>query len=66
MNMHLVDQSRRIDDTNKRIDATNDRIDRLYAVIVRREEHEELEIKIKGVEQDITKMKDVIQTKMAA
>jgi hypothetical protein len=51
MNIHLLNQSRRIDavredlsgridETHKRIDETNKRLDRLYEVIVRREEHQ--------------------------
>ena len=42
-NRHLIEQSRRIDEINNRIDETNRRIDRLYEVIVRREEHVNLE-----------------------
>ncbi len=74
---HLVDQSRRIDEmnrsliarideTNKRIDETNNRINRLYEVIVRREEHDKLEIKIVKIEQDIVEIKEKIQYKIAA
>ena len=86
MNIHLVDQSRRIDETNKRIDETNKRIeeingsliaridkvngsliarideinkriDRLYEVIVRRDEHNVVEMRITKVEQDVTEIK---------
>ncbi|MFH0774150.1 MAG: hypothetical protein V2A53_01455 [bacterium] len=57
INTHLIDQSRRIDETNKRIDdlrvelrdeiaKNNMRIDRLYEVIVRRDEHEKLEMRV--------------------
>jgi predicted nucleic acid-binding Zn-ribbon protein len=72
MNLHLTDLSRRIDETNKRIDHTRDeivgliirmidetnkRIDRLYEVIVRREEHEKLEIRILKLEHDILEIR---------
>jgi len=76
INIHLVEQSRRIDETNKRIDhlrvelrdellKTNVRIDRLYEVIVRREEHNELEIRIRNVEQKIVELKEEL-LKLAA
>ncbi len=78
---HLVDQSRRIDEMNRsliaridetnnrlivRIDETNNRINKLYEVIVRREEHDKLEIKIVKIEQDIAEIKEKIQYKIAA
>ncbi|MDD3580092.1 MAG: hypothetical protein PHW74_03605 [Desulfobacca sp.] len=44
VNTHLVDQSRRIDETNKRLD-------RLYEVIVRREEHEQLSARVQRLEE---------------
>ena len=44
VNTHLVDQSRRIDETNKRLD-------RLYEVIVRREEHEQLSVRVQRLEE---------------
>jgi len=56
----------RINEMNNRIDETNKRIDRLYEVIVRREEHERLDIKVMKIEQDIAEMKKQIQTKIAA
>ncbi len=73
VNLHLVDQSRRIDElrielkdeiakTNMRIDETNKRIDRLYEVIVRRDEYDKLEMKIMMVEQEMSQIK----LKMAA
>ncbi|MBI4777545.1 hypothetical protein HY792_01265 [Candidatus Desantisbacteria bacterium] len=76
INTHLVDQSRRIDETNKRIDylrvelrdellKTNVRMDRLYEVIVRREEHNVLEMRIVKVEQMIEGMKEEL-LKLAA
>lgn len=51
INLHLTDLSRRIDETNKRID-------RLYEVIVRREEHEKLELRITRLEEEITMVKE--------
>ncbi|MFH1859862.1 MAG: hypothetical protein ABH870_02430 [bacterium] len=56
----------RIDDTNKRIDETNKRMDRLYEVIVRRDEHEKLEMKIFTLDHDVSLIKTEIQEKMAA
>ncbi len=61
INAHLVDQSRRIDairdELNARIGSvqneiaeTNKRIDRLYEVIVRREEHSQLQSKVAEIE----------------
>ena len=44
VNTHLVDQSRRIDETNKRLD-------RLYEVIVRRKEHEPLSVRVQRLEE---------------
>jgi len=55
----------RIDETNMRIDETNKRIDRLYEVIVRREEHEKLEIRIITLENEMQGIKREIQ-KLAA
>lgn len=68
MNAHLVDQSRRIDDTNKRLDAFKDslearineinkRLDRLYEVIVRREEHQDLVSRLNRLETDVEDLK---------
>jgi predicted nuclease with TOPRIM domain len=86
VNAHLVDQSRRIDETNKRVDAiredlgqrieetnkridavrqdlthridkTHTRMDRLYEVIVRREEHEKLEQRLRSLERDVAELK---------
>ncbi|MEK9149107.1 MAG: hypothetical protein AAB267_03560 [Candidatus Desantisbacteria bacterium] len=50
INVHLVDQSRRIDETNKRID-------RLYEVIVRREEHNVLEMRVAKMEKEVEKIR---------
>lgn len=68
INLHLVDQSRRIDglreelnhridETNNRIDVTNDRINRLYEVIVHRDEHSSLEQKVQDLERDVREIK---------
>ena len=68
VNLHLADQSRRIDETNKRIDAvreelgskvteTNKRLDRLYEVIVRRDEHAGVERRVAILEQDMAEIK---------
>ena len=68
VNVHLADQSRRIDETNKRLDGVRDelfreiqeinkRLDRLYEVIVRREEHQSLEARLLRLEQDMAVMK---------
>jgi len=91
VNLHLADQSRRIDETNKRIDEMrtrfdqridetnnridemrtrfelrmdemNHRLDRLYEVIVRRDEHVQLERRLSAVEHDL----DEIKRKLAA
>jgi vacuolar-type H+-ATPase subunit D/Vma8 len=47
INIHLVDQSRRIDAVRQElvgmIQSTNQRVDRLFEVIVKREEHQRLE-----------------------
>jgi len=67
VNQHLTDQSRRIDavreelgqridETNKRIDVTNNRMDKLYDVIVRRDEHSAVVIKLNALEQDIREL----------
>jgi len=68
MNAHLVDQSHCIDDTNKRldflraelvgrIDETNRAIARLYEVIVRREEHQDLALRLRRLEQEVEELK---------
>ena len=68
INLHLADQSRRIDsvreelseridETNKRIDGTNKRIDRLYEVIVRRDEHYKLDQRVADLEREVTGLK---------
>jgi len=50
VNLHLADQSRRIDETNKRMD-------RLYEVIVRRDEHSAVVIKIGELDNEIREIK---------
>jgi len=50
LNVHLVEQSRRID-------ALSGRIDRLFEVIVRREEHEQLSTRVQRLEQDVADLK---------
>jgi hypothetical protein len=57
VNAHLVDQSRRIDTLGARIDDTNKRLDRLYEVIVRREEHHGLEVRVSTLEQEVSALK---------
>jgi polyhydroxyalkanoate synthesis regulator phasin len=67
--IHLSDQSRRIDagreelthridavreDLAHKIDETNTRLDRLYEVIVRREEHEQLASRVARLEQQVS------------
>ncbi|MGQ9921895.1 MAG: hypothetical protein ACUVRZ_11285, partial [Desulfobacca sp.] len=42
---------------NKRIDQTNDRLNRLYEVIVRREEHQQLEARVIRLEQEVAELK---------
>ncbi|MFH0775252.1 MAG: hypothetical protein V2A53_07185 [bacterium] len=51
INTHLVDQSRRID-------GITGRIDRLYDVIVRREEHQVLEMRVIKAEHEICTIKE--------
>jgi len=51
INTHLVDQSRRID-------GISGRIDRLYDVIVRREEHQVLEMRVIKAEHEIRTIKE--------
>lgn len=83
VNLHLTDQSRRIDvvreELTKRIDAVreeltkridvvreeltgrvdrvNDRLDRLYDVVVRRDEHEELRTRVYRLEVEVAELK---------
>jgi septal ring factor EnvC (AmiA/AmiB activator) len=68
INLHLADQSRRIDsvreelskridsvreDLGERIDEINKRIDRLYEVIVRRDEHSGLDQRVAKLELEL-------------
>ncbi|MFH1096491.1 MAG: hypothetical protein ABH886_10905 [Candidatus Desantisbacteria bacterium] len=46
----------RLDETNNRIDETNNRMNRLYEVIVRRDEHEMLGMKVARVEKKVTEI----------
>jgi septal ring factor EnvC (AmiA/AmiB activator) len=68
VNLHLADQSRRIDalreelshridETNKRIDETNKRIDRLYDVVVRRDEHFVVAERVAVLEREVNELK---------
>jgi len=72
VNLHLVDQSRRIDavreglneninavreELNQNITETNKRLDRLYEVIVRRDEHAAIVIKINEMDHEIREIK---------
>jgi len=47
----------RMDETNKRIDETNKRLDRLYEVIVRRDEHAAIVIKINELDHEVREIK---------
>ena len=62
LNNRIDETNKRIDElkdeVNERIDEVNERIDRLYEVIVRREEHQVLEMKIIKTEQDIKWIKE--------
>ena len=82
INIHLADQSRRIDETNKRIDSVreeltqridetnksveqmgirfDDRMNRLYEVVVRRDEHSEVVIRMSRLEQEMHEIKQKI------
>lgn len=50
MNAHLIEQSRRMDEINARIG-------RLYEVIVRREEHTELKVRLDRLEHELHELK---------
>jgi len=56
-NKRIDESNKRIDGTNKRIDETNKRIDRLSEVIVRRDEHSTLVIKVNALENDVREIK---------
>ena len=59
-NIQLVDQSRRIDELRKELKEeifkNTIRMDRLYEVIVRRDEHEMLVMRVAKNEQKVTEM----------
>jgi len=65
INLHLADQSRRIDSLreglSERIDSVreelNRRIDRLYEVIVRRDEHYKLDQRVADLERVVNDLK---------
>ena len=72
INLHLADQSRRIDsvreELSQRIDdfrvelrdemaKTNRRLDRLYEVIVRRDEHYKLDERVAHLEREVNELK---------
>ena len=70
-NKRIDETNKRIDETNKRIDETredlgnqiretNKRVDRLYEVVVKREEHYTLEMKLIKLEEEIQKIKEKI------
>ena len=52
-----TDLTSRIDDVILRIDKTNDRLNRLYEVIVRRDDHEELKTRVERLEHDMAVLK---------
>ena len=54
INLHLADQSRRIDSLRENL---NQRIDRLYEVIVRRDEHYKLDQKVADLERVVNDLK---------
>jgi tetrahydromethanopterin S-methyltransferase subunit G len=68
MEVVRVELTQRIDETNKkmevvrveltqRIDETNKRLDRLYEVIVRKDEHIQIEQRVTGLERDVNELK---------
>jgi chromosome segregation ATPase len=61
VNTHLADQSRRIDSLREElsndIKGTNNRIDRLYEVIVRREEHQQVAMRLTDLEKEVREIK---------
>ena len=50
----------RIDTTNARIDGTNDKIDRLYEVIVRRDEHDKMDIRVIQLETKLEELSEKV------
>jgi chromosome segregation ATPase len=57
LNARLDETSRRIDVTNERLDTNNDRLNRLYEVIVRRDEHQQLNDRVLRLEQDMAELR---------
>ena len=68
VNLHLVDQSRRIDAvreelnqniaaTNAHLDGTNKRLDKLFEIVVRREEHFLIANRVHEMDQEIREIK---------
>jgi len=61
VNLHLVDQSRRIDAVREELsgkdDQINKRLDRLYEIIVRRDEHVVLAEKMERLESEVSEIK---------
>lgn len=45
-------------DLSQRLDVTNQRIDRLYEVVVRRDEHDQLARRVAALEQDVGRIKE--------
>ena len=71
LSRRIDENNKRIDDTNNKIDEmkdrievkiseTNDRLNRLYEVIVRRDEHKTLELKVIELERDVKEIKSKI------
>jgi chromosome segregation ATPase len=71
LSRRIDENNKRIDETNNRIDElkdriedkiseTNDRLNRLYEVIVRRDEHKTLELKVIELERDVKEIKSKI------
>lgn len=71
LSRRIDENNRRIDGTNNRVEElkdriedkiseTNDRLNRLYEVIVRRDEHKTLELKLIELERDVKEIKSKI------
>jgi len=58
----IDETNKRIDNTNSRIDETNKALNRLYEVIVRREEHEKLDLRVMKLEEEVKLLKEKIAT----
>jgi len=57
LNQRIDETNRRIDDTNKQINETSVALGRLYEVIVRRDEHSAVVLKMQALEHDIQEIK---------